>query len=82
VARKKTELFERPANVRRLLIGLFVFLGALLVAGPLLPHHPHFYWDAAPNFHAAYGFAAYVVLIYLAKGLRRLLKREEDYYER
>jgi hypothetical protein len=82
VARKKTEIFERPRNVRRLLAAFFVFLGGLLVAGLWVEGHPHFYWEAAPNFPAAYGFVAYVVLIYLAKGLRRVLKRPEDYYDR
>jgi hypothetical protein len=34
------------------------------------------------GFYALFGFVAYVALIFLGKGLRALLMRPEDYYER
>lgn len=73
--------FDKPGNMRRFLTTFFVLLGALLVAGFLIHPHADFSWETAPNFFAAYGFVAYVVLIVLAKLLRKVLMRPEDYYD-
>ena len=37
--------------------------------------HGHFSWETAPEFYAAYGFLCYLLLIALAKILRRFIKR-------
>jgi hypothetical protein len=39
-------------------------------------------WESLWGFYAVYGFAACVLLVLLAKQLRKLLKRPEDYYDR
>ena len=43
--------------------------------------HVHFDFEAWPGFYAVVGFVSYVGLVFTAKGLRRLLKREEGYYD-
>lgn len=43
--------------------------------------HSHYWWEELPAFHAAYGFISCVVLVLAATQLRKVLMREEDYYE-
>lgn len=38
--------------------------------------------ESFPLFYGVYGFVAYCVIVLSAKALRRLLKRDEDYYDR
>jgi len=78
---RELKIFDNPANVKRLLIALFIFLGGLLAADFFIHKHGHFFWEEAPEFYAAYGFLCYLLLIVLAKALRVLLKRREDYYD-
>jgi len=41
--------------------------------------HP---FEALWGFYAIYGFVACVVLVLLAKEMRKILMRDEDYYDR
>jgi hypothetical protein len=43
--------------------------------------HGDFHFQEIIGFDAMYGFVAYVGLVNLAKGLRILLMRSEDYYD-
>jgi len=43
--------------------------------------HGEYHFMEFPGFDAAYGFLAYVGLVTLAKGIRHLLMRDEDYYD-
>jgi hypothetical protein len=54
----------------------------LLVASDLFyAKHGHYGWEGWIGFQGAYGFVSCVLLVLTAKQLRRLLKRDEDYYE-
>jgi uncharacterized iron-regulated membrane protein len=53
-----------------------------VVAGLLIQWPIEFRWEKLPAFYGIYGFSACVFLIYMAKGLRLWLPREEDYYEK
>ena len=54
----------------------------LLVIDLFIYKHSHFPWEEWPEFFAAYGFVACVVLVVAAKYiLRPLVKRREDYYD-
>ena len=58
-----------------------VALCALLVASDLVyPNHGHYAWEGWTGFRGAYGFLSCVLLVLAAKQLRRLVKRDEDYY--
>jgi hypothetical protein len=63
----------------RALIGICV---ALLAAELFYEHHAHFEVDGLPGFYAVFGFLAFVFIVYADKGLRRLIMRDEDYYDR
>jgi hypothetical protein len=60
------------------LVGLCV---ALIAAEFIVERHPHFGFDALHGFNAWFGFAAFVIVVKLGSGLRRFIKREEDYYD-
>ena len=45
-------------------------------------HHPHFDIETSFAFNAWLGFVAFVVIVLLGRGLRRLIRRPTDYYER
>lgn len=84
-------LFDRPENVRRLLAMFFVICAALFVADFFVHRHASFEHgdgenqfplELLPGFYAIYGFVACVLLVLLAKVLRKLIMRDEDYYER
>ena len=72
---------ERPENVRRLIV-LAIILCVAAVAADLFYHkHGHYDFEGITGFHALYGFFSYVGLVLIAGQLRRLLKRDEDYYD-
>jgi hypothetical protein len=62
--------------------GLWV-VGIALVAVDLLLHkHEEFALADWFGFYAAYGFFACVVLVLIAKQMRKVLMRPENYYDR
>ena len=72
---------DDPRNVVKIIRVLFV-LCALLVGIDLVYHkHGHFSFEEWPGFFAVFGVVACVGLAMVARGLRVLLKRREDYYD-
>ena len=75
--------FEKPANIRMMIIGLVVFcIGLFLAEFTYENHHPHFDLENYKGFQALFGFVAFVVVVFLGMGLRLIIKRDEDYYDR
>ena len=60
---------------------LYVVCLLLLLADFLLHKHTHIAAESWFGFHAVYGFAASVVLVLAARGLRVIVGRREDYYD-
>ena len=77
----KKHIFDNPQNVQRLLIGFYVVCFLLVVADFLIHRHISMGWEEIPAFYAGYGFVACVLLVILAKGMRVILMRKEDYYD-
>ena len=72
---------DSQKNRKRVRTFFYISLVLLLVIDLLIPKHGHFPWEEAPFFFAAYGFIGCVSLIFIAKGLRVLVKKKEDYYD-
>lgn len=72
---------DEPRNVTRIVYGLAVLCVLALVADFLYTKQPHFSIEGWPGFYALYGFTGSVLLVLTAKGLRRFLRRDENYYE-
>ena len=79
--KEKKYIFDNPRNVKRLLAVFFSFLGLLLIIDFFIPKHGYFEWENWPGFYAAFGFAACVLVIFIAKLLRVLTKKGERYYD-
>jgi len=79
---EKQHLFDKPENVKRLLRLLYLACALLLAADLFIHRHAQHAWESLWGFYAFFGFLACVVLVLVAKQLRKLLKRHEDYYDR
>jgi hypothetical protein len=63
--------------------GLLGFCAILLVLGLLhKEEHPHFPWEDWRVFFAAFGFVSYAFIVYAGRVWRKVVMRDEDYYER
>ncbi len=89
---KRKHFFDDPRNVRLVLRILFALCALVFLldivnfgmqwldAGELREaHHP---WEHWLGFHPIYGFVACVALVLIAKELRKILMRDEDFYDR
>ena len=73
---------DSSANVSKLYRGLWILGLALLAIDLVLHKHEEFAFAAWFSFYCLFGFFACVVLVLIAKRLRGVLMRDEDYYER
>ncbi len=73
---------ERPGMLKRMW-NVFVGIMVVLVAVDFfIPHeHTHLVFETIPGFSAVYGFVACVALVLVAKILRRVCKRDMNYYD-
>ncbi len=78
----KTYWLDRPLNVRKVYLGLWLFGLAWFLPDFFLEKHEDLDFASTLGFYALYGFVACVALVLTAKALRRILMRPEDYYER
>lgn len=78
---KKTYLFDNPKNVSRLIRSLYIICAMLFVADFFVHRHTVHPWEDFTGFYALYGFIACVILVVMAKWLRKLVMRKEDYYD-
>ena len=72
---------DNPVIRQRIRNVLYVVCGLLVVADFILHRHVYMPLEKIPVFYALYGFAALVGVVVLAKLLRKVVGRKEDYYE-
>jgi hypothetical protein len=83
----KRHVWDDPANVRRLIRWFLVACGVVALVDLVVRRHSPFEHGELPLegtwfFYAWYGFVACVVLVVVAKQMRKLVMRDEDYYRR
>lgn len=78
---EKKHLFDDSRNVDRLLRIFYVLCALLVIADFAVHRHIGLDWEKIPTFYAVYGFVACVVLVLLAKLMRKVVMRKEDYYD-
>jgi len=77
---EKVYFFDKPENVKRVL-NIFYSLCVILVLADFVVHrHIGLVWENIPAFYAIYGFVACVALVVVAKLIRKVVMRKEDYY--
>jgi len=79
--KKELKIFDKHKNVQRLLYFFYAALIVLLIVDFFIHKHDDFPWEAAPEFFAVYGFVSCVALIFIAKLLRKIVGRKENYYD-
>ncbi|MPZ61951.1 MAG: hypothetical protein GEU93_11785 [Propionibacteriales bacterium] len=73
---------DEPRNVTRLVYGLVVLCALAFLADLFYTKDPHFGVERWFGFYAIYGFVVSTALVMSAKEvLRRVVRRDEDYYE-
>jgi hypothetical protein len=78
---EKKYWLDDPRNVTRVYYGVWVICGIAALADLFYDKHVHFFWEKWFNFHGFYGFVGCVFLVLMAKQLRKLVMRDEDYYD-
>ncbi len=78
---KSSGYFDKPENIRKLLRVFYVICALLVVIDFIVHRHIYHDWENIPAFYAIYGFVGCVVLVLIAKEMRKFLMRGEDYYD-
>jgi hypothetical protein len=73
--------FDKPENVSKMLKVFYVICGLLVLADFVVHRHIYHDWEKIPAFYAIYGFVGCVVLVLIAREMRKVLMRGEDYYD-
>ncbi len=78
----KSYWLDDKKNIDKIWYGMIAICAALTVADFFVGKHPYFSIEKIPNFYGIYGFVACVFLVLAAAQLRKVLMRDEDYYQR
>ena len=79
---EKQHFFDKPGNIRKVLLALYAICGVLLLLDVVVHRHISHSWEWLWGFYPLYGFVGCVVLVLVAKWMPTFLMRDEDYYER
>ena len=79
--KNKTHLFDKPKNVKILIRSLYVCCFVLFSLDLVIDRKIYHPWESFIGFYAIYGCLACVVLVMIARELRKVVMRSEDYYE-
>ena len=77
---KTLSWFTKTKNANNIFLGLALLCFLLFLADFTYHKHGHFHIEEIPGFYGAYGFFMFTALILVAKALRLLIKRPENYY--
>ena len=81
MSKEKTHIFDKVANIKRLLNGFYIVCALLLLTDFVYHRHVVHEWENLWGFYGVYGFVACVVLVLVAKQMRKFLMRSERYYD-
>lgn len=79
---EKRYWLDEPKNVDKVYYALCVLCALSVLADFFYDKHGYFTWEHWIGFHGWYGFVACVALVLIAKQLRKILMRPEDYYDK
>lgn len=78
----KPDFFDKKENIDKIINVFYVMCALLVIADFIVHRHIYHDWENIPAFYAVYGFIGCVVLVLIAKLMRKVLMREEDYYDK
>ena len=73
-------MWDKKENADRLFRVLYAVSAILVVVDFFVHRHTEHPWEHVKAFYPLYGFVGIVLLVLVAKVLRRLVMRPEDYY--
>lgn len=73
---------DKPENVRRIFHGLIAICALLALLGFIIEAHGELAIQHFPVFYGIFGFVAFMFIVFAGKALRKLVMRDEDYYDR
>lgn len=79
---KRKYWLDEPRNVTKVVWTLVGVCALLFVTDALYDKHPHFAAEGWFGFYGGFGFVMCVGLVLGAKWMRKVIKRDEDYYDR
>jgi len=79
---QQQDFFDKPENIGKLLKVFYALCVVLVVVDLVVHRHIYHSWENIPAFYAIYGFVGCVALVVVAKGMRKVLMKEEDYYDK
>ena len=79
---KKTYWLDSSKNVAKVFWGVVAVCVLLFAADAFYHKHVELEAESVFGFYGIYGFVACVALVLAAKELRKILMRDEDYYDR
>jgi hypothetical protein len=83
-ADERQHVWDKPGNVKLLFNVFYALCVIFAVLGLVIPggegHEGHA-WEQLPAFYPVYGFVGIVALVFIAKQMRKVLMRPEDYYD-
>lgn len=79
---EKPGYFDKSGNVKKVLRIFYIVCIALISADLFFHRHVIHSWESLWGFYAVFGFVACVILVLVAKQMRKLIMRGEDYYDK
>lgn len=76
------DFFDKPQNVALILKVFYILCAVLVVADFIVHRHIYVSFEEIPTFYALYGFVACVVLVVIAKEMRKIFMKDENYYDK
>ena len=80
--KKEFDFFDKPKNIKKLWIMLYVICGLLIIPDFFAHRHAYFGVDSFFGFYALLGFVSCAALILFSKLVGLVLKAKEDYYDK
>jgi hypothetical protein len=80
--KKEFNFFDRPQNIRKLWIMLYVICGFTVIPDLFANRHGYFGLDAFFGFYSLLGFVSCAALILFSKLVGLILKVKENYYDK
>lgn len=79
---ERARWLDNPRNVSRIVYALYAACALLFVADFFYHKHVTYEFEGWIGFYGWFGFISYVFIVLSAKALRKLLYRDESYYDR
>jgi hypothetical protein len=72
---------DNPKNVDKLVYAVYAVCAVLFFSDLIYHKHPHYEAEEWLGFYGVFGFVAFFGIVMAGKLLRKLIKRDEDYYD-